>query len=73
MKPTGLIGVLLLLVGIGALAIGRFTYTTEKPVVAVGPLTASVSEQHSVALPDILGFGLIIVGGLLIVLNRRET
>ncbi len=73
MKPLTLTGVVLVLLGCAVLAIGRFSYTTEKPVVAVGPLTASVTEQHNVALPDIAGFGLIVVGGLLLLVSRRSS
>jgi hypothetical protein len=73
MKPVALVGAVVLLLGIAALAFGRFSYTTEKQVVAVGPLTASVAEQHSVALPDIAGFGMIVVGGLLLLVSRRNS
>jgi hypothetical protein len=73
MKPLALLGAVVLLLGFAALAFGRFSYTTEKPVVAVGPLTASVTEHHDVALPDIAGFGLIVVGGLLLLVSRRSS
>ena len=73
MKPLALLGAVVLLLGIAALAFGRFSYTTEKQVVAVGPLTASVAEQHHVALPDIAGFGMIVVGGLLVLASRRSS
>ncbi len=73
MKPIGLIGIVLILLGVGALAVRQFSYTTDKPVVALGPLTASVAEQHTVALPNFAGFGLIIVGGVLLLLNRRNV
>jgi uncharacterized membrane protein len=72
MKPQVMIGVLLVLLGCAVLAIGHFSYTTEKQVVAVGPLTASVAEQHNIALPNIAGFGLIVVGGLVVLLTRRN-
>ena len=73
MKPLALLGAVVLLLGIGALVVGRFSYTTEKQVVAVGPITASVAEQHNVALPDIAGFGMILVGGLLMFASRRNS
>lgn len=73
MKPWTLPGVVLVLLGCAVLAVGRFTYTTEKPVVEIGPLKASVAEQHSIALPDYAGFGLIVVGGLLVLMARRNA
>ena len=73
MKASALIGVVLILLGAGALAVGQFSYTTEKPVVELGSLKATVAEQHTVPLPNIAGFGLIIAGGLLLFFSRRSA
>jgi uncharacterized membrane protein len=73
MKLTAVIGSLLILLGIAFLAIGRFEYSTNEKVAALGPLTATVSEQHSIRLPDIAGFGIIVAGGLVLLLSRRRT
>ena len=73
MKPLTLAGVVLVVLGCAVLAIGRFNYTTEKPVVEIGPLKATVAEEHSVTLPNIAGFGLIVVGGLLVLMVRRTA
>ena len=73
MKPWTLAGVVLVLLGCAVLAVGRFSYTTQKPVVEIGPLKATVAEKHKVAMPDIAGIGLIVVGGLLVLMVRRNT
>jgi hypothetical protein len=73
MKPIALIGVVLIVLGGASLVLGQITYTTQKPIIDVGPLKASVAEEHSLALPEMAGFGLIVLGGLLVVLNRRDS
>ena len=62
-------------IGLGGagLLFGRFSYTTEKKVIYLGPVTASVSEQHSVTVPDIAGIGFLVAGVVLLVFSRRSA
>ena len=55
MKPLAVAGLLLIVVGIAGLALGRFSYTTEKKVIDLGPITASVDEKHNIDIPDVAG------------------
>lgn len=71
MKLIGLAGAMLILVGGASLALGGFSYITQQPVLAMGPLTASVAERHLVSIPEMFGFGLIAIGGIFILLNYR--
>jgi len=73
MKPLALAGLLLIVVGIAGLALGRFSYTTEKTVIDLGPITASIDEKHNIDIPDIAGIGAILVGGLLLYLGRKNA
>ena len=73
MKPLAVAGLLLIVVGIAGLALGRFSYTTEKKVIDLGPITASVDEKHSVDIPDMAGIGVILVGGLLLYLGCKNA
>ena len=41
MKSATLIGVLLIVLGIGALAYQGFTYTTEEKILDIGPIEAT--------------------------------
>lgn len=73
MKPLAMAGLLLIGLGIGGLVLGRFSYTTEKKVIDVGPITASVDEKHSVDVPDIAGIGAVLAGAVLIYLGRKAA
>ncbi len=71
MKPAGIIGIILIVIGIIALAYGGFSYTKREKVVDAGPLQVSADREKTVPLPPILGACL--VGGILLVVagNRK--
>jgi hypothetical protein len=73
MKSLTMAGMALIGLGIVVLLLGRFSYTTQKNVIEVGPITASVSEKHNINVPDIAGIGAILAGGLLIYLGRKTA
>ena len=73
MKPVGIVGIILIAIGIIALAYGGFTYTKREKVVDIGPIQATAEKQHTVPFPPILG-GICLVGGiLLLVVGSRQT
>lgn len=71
MKPLAIAGLVLIGLGIAGLVFGQFSYTTDKTVIDVGPITASVNEKHSVDVPEMAGIGAILAGALLIYLGRK--
>lgn len=73
MKPLSLVGVALIVAGIAALALGRFSYTTEEKVLEVGPLVATADQEHTVHIPDVAGIAAIIAGIALVVVARRRA
>jgi hypothetical protein len=73
MKPLAMVGLVLIGLGIAGLLLGRFSYTTKENVIDVGPIQASVNEQHHIDVPDIAGIGAILAGGLLIFLSRKSA
>jgi hypothetical protein len=73
MKPLAIAGLVLIGLGIAGLVLGRFSYTTEKTVIDVGPITASVDEKHHVDVPDIAGVGAILAGALLAYFGRKTA
>lgn len=73
MKPAGIIGIILIVIGIIALAYGGFTYTKHEKVIDAGPLQVSADKEKTVPLPPILG-GACLVGGIILVVvgNKRS-
>ena len=65
------LAVVLIVLGVIALAYGGITYTHEKKVVDLGPIQASKKETSTVPLPPILGVVAIIGGGILLVAGKR--
>lgn len=73
MKPMAMAGLVLIVLGVAGLVYGRFSYTTQEKVIDVGPITATVGQQHNVDIPDIAGIGAIVAGGLLVFFSRRAA
>lgn len=63
------VGMVLVVLGVLALAYGGFSWTRKDKVVDVGPIEISKSKTESVALPPIAG-GLMLVGGLALLMKK---
>jgi hypothetical protein len=72
MKPATLVAIVLIVLGVLALAYQGITYTTREKILDLGPLKASVDKQKTIPLPPILG-AVALAGGvvLLVVANKR--
>jgi len=72
MKPAGIVGIILIVIGIVALAYGGFTYTKREKVIDAGPLQVSADRERTIPFPPMLG-GICLVGGIVLVLvgNKR--
>jgi hypothetical protein len=71
MKTATLAGLVLIVLGVVALAYQGFTYTTHKKVLDMGPIQATKEERHTVPLPPILG-AIALVGGIVLVAAGRK-
>lgn len=67
MKPAGIVGIVLIVIGIISLAYGGFTYTKREKVIDLGPIQATAEREHKIPFPPIAG-GICLVGGILLVL-----
>ncbi len=70
MKLLMVVSVVLLVLGVVALAYQGITYTTREKVMEIGPIEATVQTEKTIPLPPVLGglalasgFVLIVVGG----------
>jgi len=66
MKPTAIIGIVLILVGIMGFAWGGLGWTEQKKDAQLGPLEITHKESHGVPLPPIAS-GICLVGGIVLV------
>jgi hypothetical protein len=65
-KPVTLVGVVLIILGVLALAYQGITYTTREKVIDLGPLKASVDREKTIPLSPIVG-ALALAGGVVLV------
>ena len=63
------LGVILIVLGVVALAWGGISYTTQKKVVDLGPIQAEKTEYHTIPLPPIAG-AIMLIGGVVLVSRR---
>jgi hypothetical protein len=73
MKPTMLVGVVLIVLGLVALAYKGITYTTQEEVAKIGPLEAKVEKEKTIPLPPVLGGLALATGVVLVVLGTRKV
>ncbi len=72
MKPKIIIAVILIILGIAALAYQGITYMTREKVVDIGPIEVTAEKTNTIPLPPIVG-ALALVGGIvLLVVGRKE-
>jgi hypothetical protein len=70
MKGMKLLGLVLLVLGILALAYGGFSYTKETHDASLGPIKVQVRDKETVNIPMWAGVAAAIAGGIL--LARRD-
>lgn len=71
MNQGMVIGVILIVLGIVALAYQGITYTTREKVLDIGPLEATAEKQKTIPLPPIVG-GLALIGGVVLVATAAK-
>ena len=71
MRPIAIIGLLLVVLGIIALAIPSITYFTTERVADVGFLRIEVSKPHTIVFNPIVGVIALVAGIVLVMIGRR--
>lgn len=67
-----LIGILLIVFGVVALAVGGINYTTREKVLDIGPLEATTETRKTIPLSPIAGVAAI-AGGVALVVAGAKT
>ena len=71
MKPIAILGLVLIVFGLAALAYQGITYTTKETVIDIGPLHATADRQKTLPLPPVLGLAALAGGVALLVAGNR--
>jgi uncharacterized membrane protein len=72
MKPVAIVGFVLIVLGLAALAYQGFTYTTRETVVDIGPIHATADRQKTVPLPPVFGIVAVAAGVALVFAGSRR-
>jgi uncharacterized membrane protein len=72
MKPIIIVGILLIVLGVVALAYQGVSYTTREKIIDLGPIEASKETKKTIPMPPILG-GLALAGGIALVVVGSKS
>lgn len=72
MKSASLAGIILIVLGVIALAYQGITYTTHKKVLDIGPVQATKEEHNTIPIPPIVG-GVALVGGIALLIGGNKA
>ncbi len=68
MKPKTIIAIILIALGIAALAYQGITYTTREKVVDLGPIQVTAEKTKTIPLPPIAG-AIALMGGIVLLVT----
>ncbi|HVD93081.1 MAG TPA: hypothetical protein VNC21_12385 [Vicinamibacterales bacterium] len=72
MKPASILGIVLIVLGLVALAYQGFTYTTREKVLDIGPIHATAEREKTVPVPPLLGIVAVAAGVALVIVGVRK-
>jgi uncharacterized membrane protein HdeD (DUF308 family) len=72
MKPAALLGIVLIVIGLAALAYQGITYRTRETVLDLGPIHATTERERTFPLPPVLGIAAVAGGVTLVVARARR-
>jgi hypothetical protein len=64
--------IILIVVGVVALAYGGISYTKEKKVLDIGPIEATAKERKTIPLPPVVGIAAIAGGVAILLVSGRK-
>jgi hypothetical protein len=72
MKPATIVGILLIVLGVVALAYQGITYTSRQAVIDAGPVHATADRQKTLPLPPVLAM-VVVAGGVALLVAGVRT
>ena len=72
MKPLAVLGVVLIVFGLAALAYQGITYTSKETIIDIGPLHATADREKTLRLPPVVGIAAVASGVALLVAGVRK-
>ena len=72
MTPVRIVGIVLIVAGLLALAYGGFSYTKETHKAELGPFKMTLEERDQVNVPQWIGVGALAGGIALVLLGGRK-
>ena len=72
MRPVAIIGLVLIVLGLAALAYQGVAYTSREKVLDIGPIHATAEREKTVPLPPVLGIVAVAAGVVLVVAGVRK-
>ena len=71
MRPVAIVGLLLVVLGLAALAYQGITYTSRETVIDIGPIHATADRETTLPLPPLVGIAAVAGGVALLVAGMR--
>ena len=68
-----LAGIVLIVLGVLALAYQGIRYTTKEKLLDIGPLKVTATEKKTIPLPPVVGGVAVVAGVALILMDRKKT
>ena len=72
MRPIAIVGVVLIVFGLAALAYQGITYTSRETVIDIGPLHATADREKTLPLPPVVGIAAVAGGVALLIAGARK-
>jgi hypothetical protein len=72
MKAATVVGIVLIVIGVIALAYQGITYTSTERVVELGPLKVDAQKEKTIPLPPVLGGVAVAAGVVLLIVGSRR-
>jgi uncharacterized membrane protein len=72
MKPLTIVGIVLIVLGVVALAYQGISYTTTEKIVDIGPLKVEAKKEKTIPLPPVLGGVAVAAGVVLLIAGARR-